>query len=108
MAFGIPNASDLNGIVTNLGTIVAALGPEETAVITQAIQQLSDHANALEDKAIAATGTAEDRFLQRLDTAIAVLEKFAPFAAGVRISVLPEPSPTPPPSVHALEETPET
>lgn len=56
MAFGLPNTTDLNGLADKLGTIVAAVGPEESAVITAAIQQLSDHAGALATSAIAQAG----------------------------------------------------
>ncbi len=95
MAFGLPNAQDLNGIVANLGTIVASLGPEESAVITGAISQLSDHAEALETKAMADLLTdakaVEDPLLARLDKIIDIGAKFEGFAAGFDISVTPKP-----------------
>lgn len=54
MAFGIPNSGDLSALADKIGAIVASVGPEEAVVIKDAIQQLSDHANAMEDKGIAA------------------------------------------------------
>ncbi len=65
MAFGIPNSGDLSALADKLGGIVASLGPEESAVVTGAISQLSDHATALETKtltdlaAIVAPGIAQ-------------------------------------------------
>lgn len=95
MPFGIPNASDLNGIVTNLGTIVSGIGPEAQAVVTTAITQLGAHADALADKAIAAEETAEDKMLQRIDAlqatadrAVACLETLAKGLAIVPIGMV--------------------
>ena len=47
MPFGIPSSTDLTGLATQLGGIVASVGPEEQAVLTAAIGQLSDHGAAL-------------------------------------------------------------
>ena len=95
MAFGLPNAADLNGIVTNLGTIAASLGPEATAAIQPIIEQIAGHADALEDKAIAAESTDEDKLLARLDRAIAILTKFEGYSNGFTVEVTPKLGPTP-------------
>lgn len=44
---GLPTGTDLNGIADKLSTIVASLGPEESAVVNSAIAQLSEHGSAL-------------------------------------------------------------
>lgn len=90
MAFGLPNASDLNVIVANLGTIVANAGPEVAEAMKPIIEQIEAHAEALEDKAIAAEKEAEDPILQRLDRIIVLGEKFEGFSAGFDISVRPK------------------
>lgn len=57
MAFGIPNSTDLTALADKLGAIVASVGPEEQAVLTAAIGQLSDHGSALISQAGAAIQT---------------------------------------------------
>lgn len=96
MAFGIPTSTDLTGLATQIGTIVASVGPEESAVLQTAIQQLSDHATAIETKAAADAQALENPILQRLDSAIATLAKFEGYSNGFDISVTPKPGPTAP------------
>ncbi len=97
MPFGIPNSSDLNGLADKIGSIIASLGPEEAAVISGAISQLSDHAAALEAKAAADLLTdvkaVEDPLLVRLDALIALAQKFEVFAGGFDIGVMPKVAP---------------
>lgn len=56
MAFGIPSSSDLSALATQIGTIVQGVGPMEQAVLSSAMQQLSDHASALEKQSSADIG----------------------------------------------------
>lgn len=65
---GLPTGTDLNGIADKLGTIVASLGPEESAVVTGAISQLSDHAAALEKQTATDIGAMFAEITPRLDT----------------------------------------
>jgi hypothetical protein len=92
---GLPTGTDLSGIADKLGAIVASLGPEESAVVTGAISQLSDHAAALEAKTAADLAAdvkaAEDPLLQRIDVAIGILQTFKAFSNGFDISVTPKP-----------------
>ncbi len=91
MAFGIPNASDLNGIVNNLATIVASIGPEAQGVVSAAIEQLGGHADALEDKAIAAEVAAEDKLIAAIkpltDLAATLNESLKSFDGTVTIKI---------------------
>lgn len=57
MAFGIPNSGDLTALAAQLGTIVASVGPEESAVLKGAIEQLSDHGAALMTAGISQAGS---------------------------------------------------
>lgn len=68
MAFGIPSTSDLTALATQLGNIVAGVGPMEQGVITAAIQQLSDHATALETKAALDLESDAGAIITSLDT----------------------------------------
>lgn len=70
MAFGIPSPSDLSALATQLGGIVASVGPEEQAVLKTAMDQLSDHATALESKISDDIQAAEKPLVQRLDSLI--------------------------------------
>ncbi len=91
MAFGLPNAQDLNGIVANLGVIAASLGPEATEALKPIVEQIAGHADALEDKAIAAEVAAEDKLLAGIkpltDMATAVTAALQSFDGTITITL---------------------
>ena len=75
LALGDINAAVLNGIADKLSGVVASLGPEESAVVTAAIQQLSDHASALEKQTAADAQAIENPLLTRIDAMQQTLDK---------------------------------